>query len=143
MSEMMTDCKWCGKRNIPVKEMSTEIGYEYYGLCPQCGRKTIVEEVNLIDNSSKEYETARDIKETRCYYIRGSQKNLDTIEKFLRHAEYLGSIGASRNLLLRVDGDGFGQIQIFNSQMQKIDRNKYNTKQDLGPGALSGIYDIG
>ncbi len=35
------------------------------------------------------------------------------ISKALRHIEYLGETGASRNILLRVDGDGFGRIKVF------------------------------
>ena len=86
-------------------------------------------------------------KEIRTYQIRGTKKNLDTLEKFLRHAEYLGNIGASRNLLLRVDGDGFGQIQIMKfdgMRIEHIDKEKYSTEQDSSKKyALSGIYDLG
>lgn len=144
MYEIMTDCKFCGTKNIPVFEDNNSRGYGYYARCPKCGRLNVIDEIDLTKEYPREheYETARDFKETRCYYLRGSKKNLDTIERFLRHAEYLGSIGASRNLLLRIDGDGFGQIKIFDKNMQSIDRDKYNTKQDLGQGALVGIYDL-
>ena len=51
--------------------------------------------------------------EKRYYEIIGRKEDLDTIEKALRHCEYLGNIGASRNILLRVDGDGSGRIKVF------------------------------
>lgn len=84
-------------------------------------------------------------RETRTYHIRGRKEDLDTLEKLLRHIEYLGNIGASRNLLVRVDGDGYGQIRVTNEQGEKLDNEKYNTEQNIGPaqGPLSGIYDIG
>ena len=82
-------------------------------------------------------------RETRTYNIRGRKEDLDTFEKFLRHVEYLGSVGASRNLLVRVDGDGYGQMKITNDKGEKLDNEKYSTEQNLGDGALSGIYDIG
>lgn len=146
MNGMMTDCRWCGTKNIPVHEKSNARGYGYYGVCPKCHRETVVEEVDLTREHARDhrpdYDTERMRKEMRTYHIRGTKQNLDTLEHFLRHAEYLGSIGASRNLLLRIDGDGFGQLQIFDVNGEKINREKYNTKQDLGQGALVGIYDI-
>lgn len=146
MTEMITDCRWCGHQNIPVKERSTNKGYEYYATCSKCHRETIVEKVDLTREHARDrrpdYDTERMRKEMRTYHIRGTKQNLDTLEQFLRHAEYLGSIGASRNLLLRIDGDGFGQLQIFDVNGEKINRDRYNTKQDLGEGALVGIYDI-
>ena len=146
MTEMITDCRWCGHQNIPVKERGTDKGYEYYAVCPECHKTTIVERVDLTREHARDrrpdYDTERMRKEMRTYHIRGTKQNLDTLEQFLRHAEYLGSIGASRNLLLRIDGDGFGQLQIFDVNGEKINRDRYNTKQDLGEGALVGIYDI-
>lgn len=44
--------------------------------------------------------------EKRTYTFYGRKEDLVTLEKFFRHMEYLGNIGASRNLLVRVDGDG-------------------------------------
>lgn len=145
MTEIITDCRWCGYQNISVKERGTDNGYEYYAVCPKCRKTTIVEKVDLTrehPNRESDYDTERMRKEMRTYHIKGTKQNLDTLEHFLRHAEYLGSIGASRNLLLRIDGDGFGQLQIFDVNGEKINRDRYNTKQDLGQGALVGIYDI-
>lgn len=80
-------------------------------------------------------------REKRSYEFYGEEKDLDILEKMFRHIEYLGNIGASRNLLIRVDGDGTGRI-IVRKNGEKIDNEKYNTKQNLGQGALVGIYDI-
>lgn len=80
---------------------------------------------------------------TRIYKFSGNEKDLDTLEKLFRHIEYLGIVGASRNLLVRVDGDGMGRIKVTNEDNEKIDNEHYNTKQNLGQGALVGIYDIG
>lgn len=145
MTEMMTDCRWCGHKNIPVHEKANARGYGYYGDCPKCHKETVVDEVDLTREHiirEPDYSTERMRKETRTYSIRGTKENLDTLEHFLRHAEYLGSIGASRNLLLRIDGDGFGQLQIFDVNGEKINRERYNTEQKLDQGALVGIYDI-
>ena len=72
--------------------------------------------------------------EKRYYEIIGRKEDLDTIEKALRHCEYLGNIGASRNILLRVDGDGSGRIKVFkldestvlDENKKPIDNDKYN-----------------
>ena len=48
--------------------------------------------------------------EERLYKIYGKAEDLYKLEKALRHIEYLGEIGASRNVLIRVDGDGSGRI---------------------------------
>lgn len=80
---------------------------------------------------------------TRIYKFSGNEKDLDTLEKLFRHIEYLGIVGASRNLLVRVDGDGTGRIKVTNEDNKKLDNEHYNTKQNLGQGALVGIYDIG
>lgn len=92
----------------------------------------------------------------RYYKLIGRPEDLDAIEKALRHCEYLGNIGASRNILLRVDGDGSGRIKIERTITSMgpneeevivdtiaIDKDKYNTKQNLGMGATVGVYDIG
>lgn len=82
--------------------------------------------------------------ETRVYEISGNSEDLDTLEKALRHCEYLGNIGASRNILLRIDGDGSGRIKVrkvTNNGKINIDNNRYNTDQDKD--AIVGVYDIG
>jgi hypothetical protein len=68
----------------------------------------------------------------RTVTIRGREEDVNTVLKLLRHMEYLGHAGASRNLLVRVDGDG-----------ERIDNFHYNTKQNLDMGAVVGVYDIG
>ena len=82
--------------------------------------------------------------ETRVYEISGNSEDLDTLEKALRHCEYLGNIGASRNILLRIDGDGSGRIKVrkvTDNGKINIDNNRYNTDQDKD--AIVGVYDIG
>lgn len=81
------------------------------------------------------------MKTERTFKIRGNEKDVETIAKLLRHMEYLGNVGASRNLLVRVDGDGFGRIQVFNEDGTPIDRDHYNLEQSHG--AIVGTYDIG
>ena len=79
----------------------------------------------------------------RTVTIRGREEDVNTVLKLLRHMEYLGNVGASRNLLVRVDGDGVGRIHVPDENGKKRDNNSYNTKQDLDMGAVVGIYDIG
>lgn len=89
--------------------------------------------------------------EERLYKIYGKIENLDKLEKVLRHIEYLGEIGASRNILIRVDGDGFGRIKVHKVlrgmvyEQEKIDKEKYNikqTNQQTFKEDIVGIYDI-
>ena len=94
--------------------------------------------------------------EERLYKICGKTEDLDNLEKALRHIEFLGEIGASRNILIRVDGDGSGRIKVYKVQLSqcgeiiddltKIDRELYNTKQtnqQTFREDIVGIYDIG
>ena len=74
--------------------------------------------------------------------ITGRQEDLEVVCKLLRHIEYLGIIGASRNILVRVDGDGTGRIMVFNEDGTKIDNEEYNYKNQSS-GAIVGTYDIG
>ena len=77
----------------------------------------------------------------RTFVIKGRDEDVETIAKLLRHIEYLGNVGASRNILVRVDGDGSGRIKVFNEDGTPIDNDKYNTVQETG--AIVGTYDIG
>lgn len=77
----------------------------------------------------------------RTFKIVGHKDDVDTIAKILRHMEYLGNVGASRNLLIRVDGDGSGRIRVFNPDGSRIDNDHYNLEQS--DGALVATYDIG
>lgn len=79
----------------------------------------------------------------RTVTIRGREEDIDTVLRLLRHMEYLGNVGASRNLLVRVDGDGCGRIHVTDENGEKLDNVPYNIKQNLGMGACVGIYDIG
>lgn len=79
----------------------------------------------------------------RTVTIRGREEDVNTVLKLLRHMEYLGNVGASRNLLVRVDGDGWGWISVTDKNGKKLDNTPYNTKQNLGMGAIVGVYDIG
>lgn len=79
----------------------------------------------------------------RTVTIRGREEDIDTVLRLLRHMEYLGNVGASRNLLVRVDGDGYGRIHVTDENGEKLDNAPYNIKQNLGMGACAGIYDIG
>lgn len=79
----------------------------------------------------------------RTVTIRGREEDVNTVLKLLRHMEYLGNVGASRNLLVRIDGDGLGRIRVTDENGNKLDNNPYNTKQNLGMGAVVGVYDIG
>ena len=94
--------------------------------------------------------------EERLYKICGKTEDLDNLEKALRHIEFLGEIGASRNILIRVDGDGSGRIKVYKVELSqfgeiiddltKIDRESYNTKQtnqQTFREDIVGIYDIG
>lgn len=85
--------------------------------------------------------------ETRIYEIRGREEDLDVLEKALRHIEFLGEIGATRNILIRVDGDGEGRIKVKKvnrvliQDSEPINSEQYNIEQQ--EGAIVGIYDIG
>lgn len=85
--------------------------------------------------------------ESRVYEIRGREEDLDILEKALRHIEYLGNVGASRNILIRVDGDGVGRIKVRKANRvliqgsEPIDLKQYNLEQQ--ENAIVGIYDIG
>ena len=94
--------------------------------------------------------------EERLYKICGRAEDLDKLEKALRHIEFLGDVGASRNVLIRVDGDGSGRIKVYKVELSqfgeiiddrtKIDRELYNTKQtnqQTFREDIVGIYDIG
>lgn len=80
--------------------------------------------------------------ETRTYQIKGRKEDLDNLEKALRHIEYLGVIGASRNIMIRVDGDGSGRINVYKND-KRIDNEHYNINQDNLINGCVGVYDIG
>ena len=81
--------------------------------------------------------------ETRNYKFIGRPEDLDSLEKLFRHMEYLGFVGASRNLLVRVDGDGSGRIQVRNGKGERLDNKEYSTDYIKTIEGVTGIYDIG
>lgn len=81
--------------------------------------------------------------ETRTYQISGRKEDLDVLEKVLSHIEYLGVIGASRNILIRIDGDGAGRIKARDEKGNKLDYGSFNIVEDIEKTSLVGSYDIG
>ena len=89
--------------------------------------------------------------EERLYKICGRTEDLDKLEKAFRHIEYLGETGASRNILLRVDGDGAARMTfqdedgLFLSDYIKDERT-HNTEQSTVEegkvGCIVGTYDF-
>ncbi|HIQ93646.1 TPA: hypothetical protein IAB29_00740 [Candidatus Ventrenecus stercoripullorum] len=81
--------------------------------------------------------------ETRTYQISGRKEDLDILEKALRHIEYLGNIGASRNILIRIDGDGVGRINVKDGNGNKLSDERFNIVQSIEKTVIVGTYDIG
>lgn len=81
--------------------------------------------------------------ETRTYQISGRKEDLDILEKALRHIEYLGNIGASRNILIRIDGDGVGRINVKDGNGNKLSNERFNIVQSIEKTVIVGTYDIG
>ena len=79
----------------------------------------------------------------RTVTIRGREEDVATVLRLLSHMEYLGWVGASRNLLVRVDGDGCGRIHVVDENGEKLDNVDYSTAQIRNMGGVAGIYDIG
>ena len=74
--------------------------------------------------------------------VRGHDEDIATLCEFLAHVLYLGSVGASRNLVLRVDGDGSGRISFSTEVGERLSqKTKYNIEQS--EHAVVGVYDIG
>ena len=94
------------------------------------------QELKILERTDKSMET-------RVYQFIGTKKDLDTLEQIFRHIEYLGDIGASRNILIRIDGDGSGRIKVINKDGNKLDNKTYNIKQTKEDIYTVGIYDIG
>ena len=81
--------------------------------------------------------------ETRTYQINGRKEDLDILEKALRHIEYLGNIGASRNILIRIDGDVVGRINVKDGNGNKLSDERFNIVQSIEKTVIVGTYDIG
>ena len=90
-------------------------------------------------------------KVKRIYQISGTPEQLRVLEKMFVHMEYLGMVGASRNILLRVDGDGAARMTfqdedgLFLSDYIKDERT-HNTEQSTVEegrvGCIVGTYDF-
>lgn len=81
------------------------------------------------------------MEETRIYKFTGRPEYLDTLEEVFRHMEYLGIVGANRNLLVRVYGDYCGRIKVRNGKDERLNTKDYNTDEDKNN--IVGTYDIG
>ena len=82
------------------------------------------------------------MKISKTVKISGNETDVNTIITMLRHMEYLGEVGASRNILVRVDGDGCGRIHVCNEDGSRIDNNHYNIEQTID-GPVVAIYNVG
>ena len=83
------------------------------------------------------------MREKRIYTFIGRKEDLDMLEKAFRHIEYLGNIGSTRNILIRIDGDGDGRIKVEDSNGNRLDDERYNINQSVDTVAVVGTYDIG
>ena len=79
----------------------------------------------------------------RTVTIRGRVEDVNAVLKLLRHMEYLGDVGASRNIVVRVDRDGYGRIHVTDENGEKLDNDRYSIEQFSSMGAIVEIYDIG
>lgn len=77
----------------------------------------------------------------KSYTFQGTEEQLNVLEDLFRHIEYLGIVGASRNLLVRVDGDGRARLRVYNEDGEKINNKQYSTEQDK-LYSCSGVYDL-
>ena len=89
--------------------------------------------------------------ETKTYQITGTPEQLRVLEKMFIHMEYLGTIGASRNILLRVDGDGAARMRfkdgdgLYLSDYIKDERThniEQSTVEEGKVGCIVGTYDF-
>lgn len=89
--------------------------------------------------------------ETKIYQITGTPEQLRVLEKMFIHMEYLGTIGASRNILLRVDGDGAARMRfkdgdgLYLSDYIKDERThniEQSTVEEGKVGCIVGTYDF-
>lgn len=87
----------------------------------------------------------------KIYKISGTPEQLRILEKMFVHMEYLGNVGASRNILIQVDGDGAAHLRfkdeddLYLSDYIK-DKKTHNTEQSTieggKVGAIVGIYSF-
>ena len=87
----------------------------------------------------------------KVYRISGTPEQLRVLEKMFIHMEYLGTVGASRNILVQVDGDGGAHLHfkdedgLYLSDYIKDEKTK-NTEQSVVEegrvGAIVGRYSF-
>lgn len=87
----------------------------------------------------------------KVYRISGTPEQLRILEKMFIHMEYLGTVGASRNILVQVDGDGGAHLRfkdedgLYLSDYIKDEKTK-NTEQTVVEegrvGAIVGRYSF-
>lgn len=89
--------------------------------------------------------------ETKTYQITGTPEQLRVLEKMFIHMEYLGTIGASRNILLRVDGDGAARMRFKDGdglylsdyiKDEKTHNIEQSTIEEGKVGCIVGTYDF-
>lgn len=90
-------------------------------------------------------------KVKRVYQISGTPEQLRVLEKMFVHMEYLGMVGASRNILAQIDGDGAARMTfqdedgLFLSDYIKDERTR-NTEQSTVEegkvGCIVGTYSF-
>ena len=87
----------------------------------------------------------------KVYRISGTPEQLRILEKMFIHMEYLGTVGASRNILVQVDGDSGAHLRfkdedgLYLSDYIKDEKTK-NTEQTVVEegrvGAIVGRYSF-
>ena len=87
----------------------------------------------------------------KVYKISGTPEQLRILEKMFVHMEYLGSVGASRNILAQVDGDGAARLRFKDEddlylsdyiKDEKVHNTEQTTIEGGKVGAIVGIYSF-
>ena len=87
----------------------------------------------------------------KVYKISGTPEQLRILEKMFVHMEYLGSVGASRNILVQVDGDGAARLRFKDEddlylsdyiKDEKVRNTEQTTIEGGKVGAIVGIYSF-
>ena len=77
----------------------------------------------------------------KIYKFKGTKEQLEVLDNLFRHIEYLGNIGSSRNLLVRVDGDGSARIKVYDENDNQLNDKKYSIQQDKLYNCAA-VYDL-
>lgn len=82
----------------------------------------------------------------KTYKISGSPEQIRVLEKFLVHMELLGTWGASRNLVLQVDGDGAARMKVKDEDglflSDYIKSDSFTSDQTVERISFSGKYSL-